>query len=70
MNFKLITIALLISCGLAGSAQATEVYTADSEHTFVSFSYKHLSYSVQTSRFDKVTGTPLLYQIDLSEQSN
>ena len=65
MNFKLITIALLISCGLAGSAQATEVYTADSEHTFVSFSYKHLSYSVQTSRFDKVTGT-----ITLNNENN
>ena len=65
MNSKLITIALLISCGITRSAHAAEVYTADPEHTFVSLSYKHLNYSVQTIRFDKVTGT-----ITLNDENN
>ena len=50
---------------MAGAARAAEVYRADSDHTFVSFSYKHLSYSVQTSRFDHVTGT-----ITLNDENN
>ncbi|SNX28096.1 Polyisoprenoid-binding protein YceI [Polynucleobacter meluiroseus] len=42
---------------LSALAQTVEVFAADPEHTFVSLSYQHLSYSVQTSRFDHVTGT-------------
>lgn len=55
MNFFHIN-ALLLAL-VASSAQAAEIYTTDPEHTFVSFSYKHLGYSIQTSRFDKVNGT-------------
>ena len=54
MNFFYVG-ALLLSL-LTFSAQAAEIYIADSEHTFVSFSYKHLGYSIQTSRFDRVNG--------------
>lgn len=49
----------------AFTVQASEVYQADPEHTFVSFSYKHLNYSIQTSRFDKVNGT-----VTLNDQMN
>ena len=55
MNFFYIN-ALLLSL-VTSSALAAEIYTTDPEHTFVSFSYKHLGYSIQTSRFDKVNGT-------------
>jgi polyisoprenoid-binding protein YceI len=55
MNFLYIN-ALLLTL-VTSSAQAAEIYITDSEHTFVSFSYKHLGYSIQTSRFDKVNGT-------------
>jgi polyisoprenoid-binding protein YceI len=55
MNFFYIC-ALFLTL-VTSSAQAAETYITDSEHTFVSFSYKHLAYSIQTSRFDKVYGT-------------
>ncbi|MBU3629395.1 YceI family protein [Polynucleobacter sp. AP-Reno-20A-A9] len=55
MNFFYIT-ALLLTL-VTSSAQAAEIYITDPEHTFVSFSYKHLAYSIQTSRFDRVNGT-------------
>lgn len=54
MNFFYVG-ALFLSL-LTLSAQAAEIYIADPEHTFVSFSYKHLGYSIQTSRFDNVSG--------------
>ncbi len=55
MNFFYISTLLLTL--VASSAQAAELYITDPEHTFVSFSYKHLGYSIQTSRLDKVNGT-------------
>ena len=55
MNFVYITAFLLTL--LTSSVQAAEIYITDPEHTFVSFSYKHLAYSIQTSRFDRVNGT-------------
>jgi len=55
------TLALLIP----ENSQADQVYKVDSEHTFVSFSYKHQGYSIQTSRFDSVTGN-----ITLNDQNN
>lgn len=53
-------LAPLIATLIASTLQASEVYKADPEHTFVNFSYKHLNYSIQTSRFDKVNGTVTL----------
>jgi polyisoprenoid-binding protein YceI len=55
MNF--FYIAALLLTLVTSSAQAAEIYITDPEHTFVSFSYKHLAYSIQTSRFDRVNGT-------------
>lgn len=63
MNFFYINVLLLAL--VTSSAHAAEIYTTDPEHTFVSFSYKHLGYSIQTSRFDKVNGT-----ITLNDQVN
>ena len=54
MNFFYIS-ALLLTL-VTSSVQAADIYISDPEHTFVSFSYKHLSYSVQTSRFDRING--------------
>lgn len=60
---KFFNINALLLALVASSAQAAEIYKTDPEHTFVSFSYKHLGYSIQTSRFDKVNGA-----ITLSDQ--
>lgn len=44
---------------IVNSALAADTFIVDPEHTFVSFSYKHFNYSIQTSRFDNVTGVIL-----------
>ena len=63
---KFISIAtFLLASSIASPCQGADVYTADPEHTFVSFSYRHLNYSIQTSRFDGVTGI-----ITLNEENN
>jgi polyisoprenoid-binding protein YceI len=36
---------------------APQTFVIDANHTFPSFSYSHFGYSVQTSRFNKTTGT-------------
>jgi polyisoprenoid-binding protein YceI len=36
---------------------APESYTIDNAHTYPRFSYNHLGYSTQLSRFDKTVGT-------------
>jgi polyisoprenoid-binding protein YceI len=41
---------------LVGFSQAEEVYKTDPDHTFVNISYNHRNYSVQTIRFDRVSG--------------
>lgn len=51
-----ITVAAL-SVALAGTALAAPTtFTPDANHTFVRFSYSHMGFSTQESRFDKVTG--------------
>ncbi len=50
-------LALLMTFSLAQVAQAADTYETDSNHTFARFSYSHLGYSTQLSRFDKVSGT-------------
>ena len=47
MNFLYISVLLLAL--VTSSIQAAEIYITDPEHTFVSFSYKHLGYSIQTA---------------------
>jgi polyisoprenoid-binding protein YceI len=55
MYLKLLAL-LALSLSIVSLSQADEIYKTDPEHTFVSFSYRHLNYSVQTSRFDAVSG--------------
>jgi polyisoprenoid-binding protein YceI len=52
-----ITVAAL-SVALASAAfAAPTTFTPDANHSFVRFSYSHMGFSTQESRFDKVTGT-------------
>ena len=52
-----ITTALLLSAAVSAPALAApETYAIDNNHTYPRFSYKHLGYSTQLSRFNKVTG--------------
>jgi polyisoprenoid-binding protein YceI len=54
---KHLSLLSIIPLALSLSAQAApETYVLDANHTFPSFSYSHLGYSTQTSRFDKTTG--------------
>jgi polyisoprenoid-binding protein YceI len=55
---KLVVTAAFLSVALASTALATPTtYTADPNHTFVRFSYNHLGFSTQESRFNAVRGT-------------
>ncbi len=50
-------IVLAIGAGLALPALAApETFVLDSSHSFPSFSYTHLGFSTQQSRFDKLSG--------------
>jgi polyisoprenoid-binding protein YceI len=52
---KRLAIAALFA--VSGSAfAAPETFVIDNNHTFPSFSYSHFGYSIQTSRFNTVTG--------------
>ena len=48
--------AIALTAVLAGHALAADTYVTDPNHTFARFSYSHLGYSTQLSRFDKVSG--------------
>lgn len=50
-------ITILAVFGLASYSYAVDIFKVDPDHTFVSFSYSHQNYSIQTSRFDHVSGT-------------
>ncbi len=53
--------ALTLSAAIAAPALAApETFVLDANHSFPSFSYNHLGYSIQMSRFDKATGTVVL----------
>jgi polyisoprenoid-binding protein YceI len=54
MKRVLCTILALLSTPVFA---VPETYVIDNLHTFPSFSYSHLGYSVQTSRFNKTSGT-------------
>ena len=52
-----ITAALILSAAVSAPALAApETYAIDNNHTFPRFSYKHLGFSTQLSRFNKVSG--------------
>ena len=52
-----LTAALVLAAAIAAPALAApETFVVDGTHTFPRFSYNHLGYSVQLSRFDKTSG--------------
>jgi len=52
-----IAAALILTVAATTPALAApETYVIDGNHTFPSFSYNHLGYSIQMSRFNKTTG--------------
>ncbi|MGE5470999.1 MAG: YceI family protein [Bacteroidota bacterium] len=52
-----LTAALILAVAAASPALAApETYVLDANHTFPRFSYNHLGYSQQLSRFNKTTG--------------
>ena len=53
---KILTALLLSAAVSAPALAAPETYAIDNNHTFPRFSYKHLGFSTQLSRFNKVTG--------------
>jgi polyisoprenoid-binding protein YceI len=57
---KLSAALILAAVAAAPALAAPETYVLDSSHSFPSFSYNHLGYSIQMSRFDKATGTVTL----------
>ena len=57
---KLTAALILAAVAAAPALAAPETYVVDGTHTFPRFSYNHLGYSIQMSRFDKATGTVTL----------
>jgi len=57
---KLSAALILAAVAAAPALAAPETYVVDSSHSFPNFSYNHLGYSIQMSRFDKATGTVTL----------
>jgi len=56
-KFNKLTAALLLAAAVTAPAiAAPETFVADSTHTFSRFSYSHLGYSTQLSRFNKNSG--------------
>lgn len=60
IRFAFLPIVALLS---AAAVAAPATYVIDSNHTLPRFSYNHLGYSTQLSRFDKVTGK-IVYDAD------
>ncbi|MFM8466779.1 MAG: YceI family protein [Oxalobacteraceae bacterium] len=55
-TIKQLSLAVILSTLASSSFAAAETYGIDNNHTFPSFSYTHLGFSVQMSRFNKTTG--------------
>jgi len=53
---KLSAVLVLASAVAAPALAAPETFVVDPTHTFPRFSYNHLGYSLQLSRFDKTSG--------------
>ena len=52
-----LSAALILAATVAAPALAApETFNVEPTHTFPRFSYNHLGYSVQLSRFDKTSG--------------
>ena len=57
---KLISATALALAVSAPALAAPETYTLDPAHTFPRFSYNHMGFSTQLSRFDKTSGKVVL----------
>ncbi len=56
-SFAKISAALTLAAAFAAPAfAAPETFTLDANHTYPRFSYSHLGFSTQLSRFNKTTG--------------
>lgn len=56
-NLSKLTTALVLAAAIAAPALAApETFNVEPTHTFPRFSYNHLGYSIQLSRFDKTSG--------------
>jgi polyisoprenoid-binding protein YceI len=55
---RLVIASVLATATLAAAPAlaASETYLTEANHTFARFGYSHLGYSLQESRFDKVSG--------------
>jgi polyisoprenoid-binding protein YceI len=53
---KLISILFITTAAASNAFAATDSYAIDNSHTFPRFSYSHLGFSTQLSRFNKTTG--------------
>lgn len=57
----MIKAALILAASVPLSAAASpETFVIDTTHTFPRFEYSHFGYSIQSSRFDKTSGTIVL----------
>ena len=59
MRTAILTLGWTLAASTAVIAAPT-AFIPNADHTFVRFSYDHLGFSTQESRFDKVTGTVTL----------
>lgn len=57
-----LALAAIATAVTAPALAAPETYVLDGTHTFPRFSYNHLGYSTQQSRFNKTTGKIILDQ--------
>ncbi len=55
-TIKHLSLAIALAAAASSSFAAPDTYGIDNNHTFPSFSYSHLGFSVQMSRFNKTTG--------------
>lgn len=53
---KLFSVLVLLAAASSNIYAATDSYAIDNSHTFPRFSYSHLGFSTQLSRFNKTTG--------------
>ena len=53
---KLFSMLVLSAAASSNTYAATDSYAIDNSHTFPRFSYSHLGFSTQLSRFNKTTG--------------
>lgn len=60
MNKLSAAATLALASIVLPAVAAPESYVLDANHTFPRFSYSHLGYSTQLSRFDKTTGKVVL----------